>query len=100
MARSSTRRKTRAKKNKQKRARRVRLSRLLPSARTRRRLVGLVSGTPPTFRVLLATVTLVVVWLGVNWGYQVVRKPSELLFPVSESFYKRPAETWGAYAPL
>jgi hypothetical protein len=35
-----------------------------------------------------------------NWIYQVVRKPSELLFPVSGAFSKRPAETWAEYAPL
>ncbi len=32
--------------------------------------------------------------------YQVVRKPTELFFPVSGALYKTPAETWQAYAPL
>ena len=35
-----------------------------------------------------------------NWTYQVIRKPSELLFPISGSFYKDPAETWRAYGSL
>jgi hypothetical protein len=97
MARRSAKRTT---KNKKKRARRFRLSRLLPSARTRRRLVKLVRRTPPTVQMLLAAVAVVCVWLAVNWGYQVARKPSELLFPISESFYKQPAETWAAYGTL
>jgi hypothetical protein len=100
MARRVSHRKTRTKKNKPKRARRFRLARLLPSARTGRRLVRLVRRTPPTFQLLLVAFVLVALWLGVNWSYQVVRKPSELLFPVSESFYKAPADTWRAYGPL
>src|SRR5581483_7798393 len=35
--------------------------------------------------------------LAINWVYQVVRKPSELFFPVSGVLYKTPAETWGDY---
>ncbi|HXF15532.1 MAG TPA: hypothetical protein VN496_00930, partial [Burkholderiales bacterium] len=33
-------------------------------------------------------------------AYQVVRKPSELFFPVSDALYKTPPETWKAYGPL
>jgi hypothetical protein len=36
----------------------------------------------------------------VNWAYQVIRKPSELLFPVSGVLYRSPAETWETYAPI
>ena len=39
-------------------------------------------------------------FFAVNWTYQVVRKPSELFFPISGSFYKDPAETWRAYGAL
>ena len=35
-----------------------------------------------------------------NWLYQVIRKPSELFFPVSDVLYKTPIETWRAYAPI
>ena len=35
-----------------------------------------------------------------NWVYQVIRKPSELFFPVSGTLNKTPAETWVKYAPL
>ena len=36
----------------------------------------------------------------INWIYQVIRKPSELLFPVSGTLYKTPSETWRQYAPI
>ncbi|MDP9083213.1 MAG: lytic transglycosylase domain-containing protein [Pseudomonadota bacterium] len=39
-------------------------------------------------------------WFVLNWVYQVVRKPSELFFPVSGTLNKTPAETWRQYAPL
>ena len=39
-------------------------------------------------------------WLAMNWVYQVVRKPSELFFPISGVLHKTPAETWRAYAPI
>jgi len=41
-----------------------------------------------------------VVWLLCNWIYQVVRKPSELFFPVSGTLNKSPAETWLQYASI
>ena len=41
-----------------------------------------------------------VLFAAANWIYQVVRKPSELLFPVSGVLYKSPRETWETYAPL
>jgi hypothetical protein len=39
-------------------------------------------------------------WFALNWGYQVVRKPSELFFPVSGTLNKTPEETWRQYAAL
>lgn len=38
--------------------------------------------------------------LAVNWIYQVVRKPAELLFPVASALSKTPTETWREYGPL
>ncbi len=38
--------------------------------------------------------------LGINWIYQVVRKPSELFFPVSGTLNKTPVQTWHEYGPL
>jgi hypothetical protein len=42
----------------------------------------------------------VVLFLAVNWIYQVIHKPTELLFPVSGTLYKSPAETWREYGSL
>jgi hypothetical protein len=52
--------------------------------------------------VQLAAVCLVgaVVALAVNGIYQVLRKPTELLFPVGGTLAKAPADTWRDYAPL
>jgi len=36
----------------------------------------------------------------INWVVQVVRKPTELFFPVSGVLNKTPAETWREYAPI
>jgi len=41
-----------------------------------------------------------VVFLVVNWIYQVIHKPSELFFPVSGTLYKSPSETWSEYSSL
>lgn len=38
--------------------------------------------------------------LAINFGYQVLRKPAELFFPVSGVLYKTPTETWAEYAPI
>jgi hypothetical protein len=43
---------------------------------------------------------LLTTWLCVNGIYQVMRKPSELFFPVSGTLYKTPAETWERYASI
>jgi hypothetical protein len=59
--------------------------RLLRAPRTARVLVGLL---------LLATAALVV-----NGLYQVLRKPTELFFPVSGALVKTPEATWRAYEP-
>jgi hypothetical protein len=43
---------------------------------------------------------LATLWATTNGIVQVMRKPTELLFPVSGMLYKTPSETWRAYAPL
>ena len=35
-----------------------------------------------------------------NWIYQVVRKPAEILAPISASLSKNPESTWESYGPL
>ncbi len=55
---------------------------------------------PLTIRILLSAVAIVLVWSAVNWAYQVIRKPTELFFPVSGALTKAPAETWRHYESL
>lgn len=45
-------------------------------------------------------VALFLAAFALNWIYQVIRKPAELLFPVSGTLAKTPAETWAQYGPL
>jgi hypothetical protein len=42
----------------------------------------------------------VVLWGALNGIYQVIRKPTELFFPVSGTLAKTPSETWREYAPI
>jgi hypothetical protein len=51
-------------------------------------------------QLLLAALLLAVAFLALNAIYQVLRKPTELFFPVSGTLYKTPAETWREYGPL
>jgi hypothetical protein len=89
-----------ATKTRKKRKRRSFLSRIVPSARTRRRFVRAFRGAPGAVQALVAVVVVAGLWLAVNWSYQVYRKPSELFFPVSASLYKDPAQTWRTYGAL
>jgi hypothetical protein len=40
------------------------------------------------------------VFFAINWIYQAIRKPGEILAPVSENFLKTPEATWRNYGPL
>jgi len=53
----------------------------------------------PGVAALTVALLLAGVWAACNWAYHAVRKPTELLAPVSGSLDKSPAETWGEYAP-
>jgi len=66
---------------------------------SRRALTALLAA-PLGIRVLVGAIVIVSVWLAVNWIYQVVRKPTELFFPVSGVLSKKPTETWRQYEPL
>jgi Transglycosylase SLT domain len=55
---------------------------------------------PLRTKLIIGTALILTLWLGINWIYQVIRKPSELFFPVSTALNKTPAETWRQYAPL
>jgi hypothetical protein len=68
-----------------------------PSVAVRRRWMRAFSRTPATLQFSVLAAVLITLWFGLNWIYQVVRKPSELFFPVSGVLYKLPEETWDTY---
>src|SRR5580693_7254204 len=87
--------------------RRWRTPRLWPNARARRDILRVFSGivralrrAPLPVQALAILAMAAALWFACNWGYQVVRKPSELFFPVSGTLNKTPAETWREYGPL
>jgi hypothetical protein len=87
--------------------RRRRIVKLLPNARLRRRALRALRfclrtfrRAPPRLKALMVLAAAVLLWFALNWIYQVVRKPSELFFPVSGTLNKTPAETWRQYSPL
>lgn len=49
---------------------------------------------------MVCVAIVVALALAINWIYQVVRKPTELFFPVSGTLNKTPAETWRQYGSL
>jgi len=55
---------------------------------------------PWEIQVLVGVILAAVMFLTLNWVYQVIRKPAEMFFPVSGVLYKTPAETWKQYGPL
>jgi hypothetical protein len=81
-------------------ARGLRIARYLPSMRDVRRAWRTFRKAPLPMQFIVGAVGIVTLWLAVNWIYQVIRKPSELFFPVSGTLYKTPAETWEAYEPI
>lgn len=76
------------------------LKRAWPSARLRRRWFRAFGRAPRGVQICAALGVAVVLFLTVNWVYQVIHKPSELLFPVSGTLYKSPRETWIEYGAL
>lgn len=55
------------------------------------------TGAPKLFRYAGISVMVMAAFLAINGLYQVIRKPSELFFPVGDTFNKTPAETWDHY---
>jgi len=70
-----------------------------PRARTRRRALRALRSLPLALRVVLGAAVAVALWFTANGVYQVVRKPSELFFPVGGALSKTPPQTWREYAP-
>jgi hypothetical protein len=63
---------------------------------TRRRL----GAAPSAVRIILILALLPPVFTVANLVYQVVRKPTEVFFPLGSLLNKMPAETWRQYGPL
>src|SRR5580693_2819194 len=61
---------------------------------------GAAPRAPVAAKLALYVVLAAMALVAGNFLYQVIRKPSELLFPVSSVLAKRPAETWQAYSGL
>jgi hypothetical protein len=72
----------------------------LPGQQWRRRWYQRFARAPLLVQVVAGVVIVGIIWLALNWTYQVFRKPSELFFPVSDSLYKTPTETWEEYAAI
>jgi hypothetical protein len=77
-----------------------RLRRLWPSARRRRRWLRAFRRSPGAVQLAIVAAALLATWAVTNVAYQVIRKPTELFFPVSDTLHKLPSETWDAYAHL
>jgi len=71
-----------------------------PSRRTPRRLLRAYRKAPPALKGFAVGLLLVALVFAVNALYQVIRKPTELYFPVSGVLSKASTETWRAYGPL
>lgn len=99
-ATSKTKRGSRRASTRNRRKRRIRLPKLWPAARTRKKLLRIFKLAPASLQIVMVFAFLFLLALGLNWIYQVVRKPTELFFPVSHALNKTPAETWRRYESL
>ena len=67
---------------------------------SRRRALRSLAAAPLAVQVIAGAIAVVALWWAANGVVQVVRKPTELFFPVSGALFKAPPETWREYAPL
>jgi hypothetical protein len=68
--------------------------------RSLRRWMRAFRRAPRAVQIISGLLIVLALWSAVNWIYQVIRKPSELFFPVSGTLFKTPSETWDSYAPI
>ncbi|HMA50217.1 MAG TPA: hypothetical protein VKP60_10720 [Magnetospirillaceae bacterium] len=64
------------------------------------RVRRIVHATPPAVRTIVILALAATLFLLANLVYHVVRKPTEMLYPVSGVLKKNPAETWHEYGAL
>ena len=89
-----------SRKKRSKRRRRIRLAFLWPGIRLRRRALRALMKAPGLVQFIIVATVVLALWSATNWVYQVVRKPAELFFPVSDTLFKTPSETWRKYQPI
>jgi len=65
-----------------------------------RHAVLTVLAAPLALRIVVIAIVVVTLWSAMNWTYQVIRKPTELFFPLSGVLAKTPRETWRQYGSL
>jgi len=65
-----------------------------------RRALRRLWAAPPAIRVLAVAIAILALWGAANWVVQMVRKPSEMFFPVGGALVKTPLETWRRYGSL
>src|SRR5688572_17408606 len=78
----------------------ARHARIAAVRRAARQAVRVFLAAPLAIRLLLGAAAILVAWSSVNVTYQVLRKPTELFFPVSGSLAKTPSQTWRQYGSL
>jgi hypothetical protein len=66
----------------------------------RRRATRALVAAPLPVQLVAGVIFALALWAAANWIYQVVRKPTELFFPVSGALFKTPSETWRQYESL
>jgi len=99
MARSSTR-SAPARKRRAKQGSRSPRTAPRPAVKFGRRWLRRLTAAPLGVQIVAGAVAVLVLWSATNWVYQVVRKPTELYFPVSGALAKAPPDTWRRYAPI
>ncbi|MHB1141903.1 MAG: lytic transglycosylase domain-containing protein [Sulfuricaulis sp.] len=91
---------TSSRKKRSKRRRRSLLAILWPGIRLRRRARRALLEAPGLVQFIIVATVVLALWSATNWMYQVVRKPAELFFPVSDTLFKTPSVTWRKYEPI
>lgn len=79
---------------------RARRARIAAVRRRAARALRALSAAPLAIQIIVVGVAVFAIWSSVNLTYQVLRKPTELFFPLSGSLGKTPPETWQRYGHL
>jgi len=99
MSRSRAARTT-SRKKRNRRQRRTRIAVFWPRAGWRRRAFRALLAAPRVVQLIIVAIVVLALWSATNWTYQVVRKPTEMFFPVSSELSKTPTATWRQYEPI